>query len=127
LTRLWGELVAVRPVFATAVGVSPAVGRVMEAVLADPMRDWRAHELGKVAGKSYSRLRDEFHRVQGRTLHEFLRSTRLDQARLLLSDRALTIKDVACRLNFSSQYYFSHWFRQATGLSPSQFRGLCGA
>jgi AraC-like DNA-binding protein len=127
LTDLWGELVASRPVFAPQAGVPSAVARVIEAVLTEPMRNWRARELGKVSGKSYSRLRDEFHRVQGRTLHEFLRSTRLDVARLLLSDRGLTIKDVASRLDFSSQYYFSHWFHHATGLSPTQFRERCRA
>ena len=127
LTSLWGELVATRPVFAPHAGVPPAVARVMEAVLADPRRNWRASELGKVAGKSYSRLRDEFHRAQGRTLHEFLRSTRLDVARLLLSDRGLTVKDVACRLDFSSQYYFSHWFHQAPGYvrdPDTELRGI---
>ena len=128
LTALWGELLGARRVFGAQEGaVSPAVQRVLDAVFADPTRDWRAQELARVGGISYSRLREEFRRTQGRTLHEFLQSARLDIARQLLSDRRLTIKEVAQELNFSSQFYFSHFFRRGTGMSPTQFRARCRA
>jgi len=39
-----------------------------------------------------------------------------------LCDPRLTIKDVARQLDFSSEYYFSHFFRAAAGMSPTQFR-----
>jgi len=126
LTGLWGELLAARGVFTVPeTAVSPAVRRVLDAVLADPARDWRAQELAGVGGTSYSRLRQQFRRAQGRTLHEFLQSTRLDAARRLLSDRRLTIKEVARQLNFSSEFYFSHFFRRGSGMSPTQFRERC--
>lgn len=128
LTALLGDLLAARGVFQSAdAAVPPAVLRVLEAVHADPCRDWRARELAALSGRSYSRLRDDFHRSQGVTLHAFLRSTRLDLARLLLSDPRWSVKEVARRLNFSSEHYFSHWFRHATGLSPSGFRARCRA
>jgi len=56
------------------------------------------------------------------TLHDFLQRTRLDEARRLLGDPTLTIKEVAARLHFSSEFYFSHFFRKASGMSPTQFR-----
>jgi AraC-like DNA-binding protein len=128
LTALLGDLLSARGVFRSPPSsVPPAVLRVLEAVRADPSHAWRARELTVRAGRSYSRLRDEFHRSQGLTLHAFLRETRLDLVRRLLSDPQRTIKEVALGLNFSSEQYFSHWFRRATGLSPTQFRERCRA
>lgn len=128
LTGLWGELLAVRRVFTTTeTAIPPAVARVVEAVFADPARDWQAQELANLAGKSYSRLRAHFHQARGETLHEFLQRTRLDLARLLLSDRRLTIKEVAQCMSFSSEFYFSRFFHRGAGMSPTQFRERCRA
>ncbi|MST95262.1 MAG: AraC family transcriptional regulator [Pedosphaera sp.] len=123
LTGLLGDLAANRRMFsASRAGAPPAVARVIEVVLANPARDWKALELAALAGVSYSRLREQFRAAQRQTLHAFLQQTRLDQARQLLGDRRLSIKQVAERLNFSSEFYFSHFFRRATGMSPRQFR-----
>ena len=100
----------------------PDVARVLTAVSADPARDWKAGELAGRAAVSYSSLRAHFFAAQGETLKQFLQRTRLEQARLKLCDPRLTIKDVARELDFSSEHYFSHFFRNATGMSPSQFK-----
>jgi AraC-like DNA-binding protein len=102
--------------------VPPEVARVLHTVGADPARDWKAGELAERAAVSYSSLRAHFHAAQGETLKQFLTRTRLEQSRLKLCDPRLTIKEVARELNFSSEHYFSHFFRGATGMSPSQFR-----
>lgn len=126
LTVLWGELLATRRVFAAPpASVPAAVARVLEAVFAEPARHWQAQELPRVAGLSYSRLRDQFQKAQGQTLHEFLHNLRLDRARALLGDRRLSMKEVAERLQFSSEFSFSHFFRRAAGISPSEFRERC--
>ena len=128
LTGLLGELGAGRRIFsASRVEAPPAVARVIEIVLANPARDWKALELAALAGVSYSRLREQFLRTQRQTLHEFLQRTRLDQARQLLGDRRLSIKQIAERLRFSSEFYFSHFFRKASGRSSSRFRDSCRA
>ena len=123
VTQILGLLLDVRQVLRKTIKpVPPAVTRVVDAVCADPTRKWQAHKLAQLAGISYSALRTQFKRVQGETLKQFLTRVRLEQARLLLGDPRLTCKEVARRLNFSSEYEFSHFFRRATGNSPSQFR-----
>jgi AraC-like DNA-binding protein len=94
----------------------------MDAVLANPARAWRAAELARIAHVSYSGLRSLFRATQHESLHEFLRRTRIDQAKLLLADERLSIKEVAGQLNFSSEAYFSQWFRRNTNYTPSAFR-----
>lgn len=123
LGELLGLLLRVRGAFGVAAGpTSEPVRRVLDAVLADPLRDWRAKELSALTGVSDSALRSLFKKSQQESLHEFLQRTRLDQARMLLCDLRLSVRQVAERLNFSSDVYFSHFFRRATGLSPGEFR-----
>lgn len=123
LTQVLGRLLAVRQVFATEPREIPnAVSRVLDTVLSDPARAWRAAELANIAHVSYSGLRALFKTTQHESLQEFLRRTRLDHAKLLLADERLSVKEVAWRLNFSSEAYFSQWFRRNTSITPSTFR-----
>lgn len=123
ITQALGWLLRVRGVLqAPQAEVPEPVERVLKAVFADAARDWRVTELVAIAGTSYSRLRTLFRASQEETVHEFLQRTRLDQARQLLCDHRLSVKEVAARLNFSSEFYFSHFFRRAAGCSPSRFR-----
>jgi AraC-like DNA-binding protein len=123
ITGVLGRLAQLRQIFQASPAREPeAVRRVWEAVLAQPDQDWQAAALAKVAGVSYSRLRDLFRASRSETLHDFLRRVRLDEARRLLGDSRFTIKEVAARLHFSSEFYFSHFFRKASGMSPTQFR-----
>jgi AraC-like DNA-binding protein len=117
-----GDLLAASPP-----EVPVPVQRVLDAVQADPARSWKAAALPAVAGVSYSTFRVLFQQSQGETLCAFLQRVRLDQACGLLSDARLSVKDVARRLNFSSEFYFSHFFHRATGFSPSQFRRRANA
>jgi len=123
VTQVLGLLLRVRGVLSEPARPMPRpVARTLDAVAANPARNWRARELADRAGVSYSGLRSIFKQVQGETLKQFLQRIRLEQARLRLCDPRLAIKDVARELDFSSEHYFSHFFRSATGMSPSQFR-----
>ena len=123
VTQILGVLLKVRRVLSEpSRPVPPPVTRVLTAVSANPTRNWKARELARIARVSYSQLRAHFKQVQGETLKTFLIRTRLEQARLLLCDPRLTIKEVASQLDFSSEYYFSHFFRKTTGMRPSEFR-----
>ena len=100
----------------------PPVLRVLNAISANPARDWKAKELAALGKVSYSGLRALFQKSNQGTIHGHIQRARLDQARLLLADKRLSIKDVAAQLNFSSEFYFSHFFRHHTGMTPTEFR-----
>jgi AraC-like DNA-binding protein len=95
---------------------------VLNAISANPLRDWKAKELAAIGKVSYSGLRALFQKSGQGTIHEQIQRARLDQARLLLADDRLSVKDVAAQLSFSSEFYFSHFFRHHTGMSPTRFR-----
>jgi AraC-like DNA-binding protein len=123
ITQILGRLLKARRVFSLPeVEVPKPLARAISLVMADPCRDWKVTELAQTAGVSRSGLQRMFKTFQHESVHEFLLRTRLDQARQLLCDERLAIKEVSARLSFSSEFYFSRFFRKRTGLSPRQFR-----
>lgn len=53
---------------------------------------------------------------------DYVSNLRMEQAKKLLGETGLKIKDVAGRTGFADPHYFGVWFKDNTGLSPSQFR-----
>ena len=123
ITQLLGKLLMSRELLTSPqADLPPPVVRVLNAISANPTRDWKAQELATVAKISYSGLRSLFRTSGQGTIHQHIQRARLDQARLFLADKRLSIKDVAAQLNFSSEFYFSHFFRHHTGMTPTDFR-----
>lgn len=123
ITEMLGTLLMSRGVLVSPRAELPApVVRVLNAISSNPFRDWKAKELGTIGKVSYSGLRALFHQAGQGTIHQHIQRARLDQARLLLADKRLSIKDIAGQLNFSSEFYFSHFFRHLTGMTPTDFR-----
>ena len=58
----------------------------------------------------------------GITAKEYIRNKIIDKAKSLLADPHLSINIVASRLGFSYPNHFTRFFRNATGISPSEFR-----
>jgi AraC-like DNA-binding protein len=123
ITNLLGKLLVSRRLLDSPQAELPApVVRVLNAISANPLKDWKAKELAMVGKVSYSGLRAAFQKSGQGTVHEHIQRARLDQARLLLADKRLSVKDVAGQMSFSSEFYFSHFFRHHTGMTPTDFR-----
>ena len=123
ITNILGTLLMSRNLLVSPQSELPApVLRVLNAISTNPLRDWKAKELAAIGKVSYSGLRALFQKSGQGTIHEQIQRARLDQARLLLADDRLSVKDVAAQLSFSSEFYFSHFFRHHTGMSPTRFR-----
>jgi len=123
ITNMLGKLLVSRNLLVSPhAELPPPVVRVLDAISANPSRDWQASELAAIGKVSYSGLRALFQSSGQGTIHEHIQRARLDQARLLLADQRLSVKDVAAQLNFSSEFNFSHFFRNHAGMSPTRFR-----
>jgi AraC-like DNA-binding protein len=123
LTRILGFLLSSRNLLSSGrLELPPAIIRVLNALAANPFYDWKVTDLVSIAGVSYSGLRSTFYKAHHQSLHHFLQRNRLDQARLLLSDTRLSVKQIAAQMHFSSEFYFSHFFKKMGGMSPSEFR-----
>ncbi len=64
----------------------------------------------------------QFKRHYGASPYDYLMQKRVEEARLMLRHTAFSVKEIASRLKFSDQYYFSNYFKRKTGLSPQKFK-----
>lgn len=79
---------------------------------------------GFAAGRKVSEahLIRQFSLHFGMTPYEYLMSRKMETAQHLLLYSSLSVKEIAARLAFSDQYYFSNYFKRRTGLSPRFYR-----
>lgn len=73
---------------------------------------------------NYSRsyLSRVFKAEVGMTIPEYLCRVRMDNAKVLLKDPSLSIKEVASSVGVDDPFYFSKLFKKVTGLSPKEYR-----
>ncbi len=79
-------------------------------------------QVARHAGLSASRLAHCFRQQAGMPLMRFIEAMRLEEARSLLLHTNLSIKQIAYRLGFSSQFHFATRFRLRCGQTPTDFR-----
>lgn len=75
--------------------------------------------IARRAGVGYARLLEVFRQYTGLTPYQYFLQLRIRRAQELLRESDVSVKEVAARLNFENQYYFSRLFRNKTGLSPT--------
>lgn len=76
-------------------------------------------EIGAALGYSRVQLYRKVKAMTGKSPVEFIRSTRLAYAKLMLNDSSLSVSEVAYRVGFSSPSYFSKCFKEEFGSLPS--------
>lgn len=79
-------------------------------------------DLACAAGLSSSHFSRVFRRWTGFPPGEYVLRRRVEEARKLLGNVRLSIKEVAARSGFADPYYFSKVFRRIDGLPPTHFR-----
>jgi AraC-like DNA-binding protein len=102
---------------------SPHVARVYSFVRANLDKPLLVDDLAEVAGYSRAHFSRMFAAEAGLAPAEFVSQERLRLASRLLSNGALSIKQVSATCGFTDPNYFAKVFRQSFGASPTQFRG----
>jgi AraC-like DNA-binding protein/mannose-6-phosphate isomerase-like protein (cupin superfamily) len=85
-------------------------------------RDFDIDELASQVAVSPSYLFRLFKKKMHVTPMHYRNIVRIDKAKLLLADQALTVDDVAERVGYEDPKYFSRVFRDLAGVSPSVYR-----
>jgi len=65
--------------------------------------------------------------LTNQSARDFIRNIRLKQAATLLSEKKLTVSEVAYATGFSNISHFSSSFKELYGTSPTEFRQGGGA
>lgn len=84
--------------------------------------NFRLEEFTDTLRLSEAHLIRMFRNYFGVTPYEYLMNRKMECARRLLQYSTLSVKEIAAKLNFSDQYYFSNYFKRRNGSSPKEFR-----
>lgn len=79
-------------------------------------------ELSEVFHFSRNYIIDLFRKYFGYTPYVYYEKQRMDTAKELLINTSMSVRDVASRLGFDNQNYFSKCFKKQFDIAPSHFR-----
>ncbi len=96
--------------------------RVCDYVASNLDRDLRLADLAALSGTSPHYFAELFRQSTGMSPHRFVLGRRVDRAKELLRNPALSVLDVALQTGFTDQSHFTKVFRRIAGPTPSQFR-----
>ena len=99
--------------------VSKAIQLVKQRFQENITLDIVAEELG-VSSFYLSKL---FHKHTGMNFTEYLTQKRIAQAKRMLENGEMNIKEIAYATGFNSQSYFSKIFKKYVGIAPSDYKG----
>ena len=81
-----------------------------------------AAELATIMRMPESTFFREFHAVFNISPKQFLQREIFNKAAQMLLMPEMSVKLTAARLNFSTEFYFSHFFKRLSGVSPKKYR-----
>lgn len=84
--------------------------------------DWTIVRLSREVGLNERRLKEGFRLAIGKSVHAYLRATRLDAAAALLASGS-SVTEAAYAVGFENLSHFSKAFREEKGVLPSRYRG----
>ena len=79
-------------------------------------------DLARVASLSASQLTRVFRDAYGQSPYDYVLARKIDTACRLLLNTGMSVKEVAYRLNFVDEHYFSNVFSKRMGMPPGRYR-----
>ena len=104
----------------------PLLTKISEAITHHLRKPAGIKEIAKELGISESHLRAKFRALTGRSLGVHLRKIRIRTACSLLLSSKRSIGEIGEACGFENVFAFSRAFRNALGISPSEYRKLGG-
>lgn len=95
---------------------------VLRHVRAHVSAEMQIAELAQLLGFSEGYFSRNFHRTFGESPKQYLQKELFWRAARLLSNPAMNVKSTAVELRFSSEFYFSKFFKRLSSLSPLEYR-----
>lgn len=87
-----------------------------------PNEEFSVEDICREIGISRVQLYRKVKALIGYNVNDYISTVRLQKAKYLLADPELTIADVAFKVGYSSQAYFSTVFKSKFSLTPTEYR-----
>ena len=103
--------------------------RLIEYVDAHLHEDIGLAELAEIAGWGVRHFARVFQQTMGQTPHRWVMDRRVSRAKYLLTQREMSLAEIALTCGFADQSHFTTCFRRSTGFTPLRWRngGFSGA
>ena len=101
------------------------LARVTDYIKANLAQDLSILELATLTGMSNSHFSRSFKQSMGATPYQYLLQQRVERAKQLLRQQAISISDIALDCGFANQTHLTKVFRQVTGMTPKAYQQQC--
>lgn len=98
------------------------IKKICDLVQKEPAKQYSLDQMSLNYGLSQAKLQDGFKFLYKRTVTEFIRHIRLEQARDLMKTTDLNISQIVYSIGFTSRSYFSKIFKEKYSISPNEFK-----
>ena len=98
------------------------ISKVVELMRDNLRQELSLEALAQAVNLSPSRLHNVFKSETGMSPARYLKTLRLEQAKELLEESFLSVKEIRVRVGIGDESHFVRDFRRAYGLSPTQHR-----
>lgn len=102
--------------------ISPQIQRCCALIQRDFAKPIFLKDLANELGYSSTYLSRLFNKEMGISIAAFINSTRIEEAKKLLHATGESIQQIALTTGFSSSSYFIDKFKEATGMTPNEYR-----
>ncbi|AGL16065.1 AraC family transcriptional regulator [Actinoplanes sp. N902-109] len=100
----------------------PAIGTALRQMHRGPEKPWTVEDLAAVAGLSRAAFAKRFTTVVGQSPLAYLTWWRMTTAARLLRESDASLREVAARCGYGSEYAFGKAFKRAYDVAPGHYR-----
>ncbi|MBR2284213.1 MAG: helix-turn-helix transcriptional regulator [Ruminococcus sp.] len=93
-----------------------------ESIYRWPAREWNVDDMAEEISLSRSRLQHLYSDTFGVSISKDIITSRMDKAKDLLKNPELPVSRISAMVGYSNPSYFNKQFRNAFGITPSEFR-----
>lgn len=90
-------------------------------ILSNPGRDWNVENMAALMNMGSSQFYNYYHKFFGKSPKAELLEVRIEQAKFLLTNENLSVKQVANQCGFNNLSHFTRYFSKECGVSPSKY------
>lgn len=99
-----------------------AVIQTIDYINANFENDITNSQLAKIIGYQEHYLNRLFLKHTGQTIHQYVLTKRLSEAKKLIMTSDLSLSEIAEQSGFNNYSYFSYYFKRVTGITPFHYR-----
>ena len=102
--------------------LSPPIRKACDYIRMYPEKAGDIHDMAQMLGYADYYFSTKFRRETGATFRDYVTQAKMEKAKVMLRESGMSISAIADSLGFGTQSHFGEVFREATGMSPGEYR-----